>query len=101
MLSALTLWSSSKSLSTGSTFGSELFSTLGDLHFSSCGVIASMLYISLKGVNLMHMVIVVFSSHTTLGSWSGHLPFVSSCNLFLTAMKFFPFALSNASFDWG
>jgi hypothetical protein len=28
-----------------------------------------------------------------------HLPFASSCSLFLTAVKFFMFALSTASLD--
>lgn len=103
MLRASTLWSSSKYLSIGSSVsGVELFSTLGDLNFSSYGVIASVSYpyISLKGLKPVHLVSVVFNRHTTLGSWSSHLPFVSSCSLFLTTVNFFPFDLSTASLDW-
>jgi hypothetical protein len=92
VLRASTLWPSSKSLSTGSSVsGVELFSTLGDFNFSSYGVIASVSYpyISLKGLKPVHLVSVVFSPHTTSGSWSGHLPFVSSCSVFLTTVNFF------------
>jgi hypothetical protein len=45
----------------------------GDPCFSSCDVIASDLYIKRKGVNLIALDFVVFSAHTTLGSWSAHL----------------------------
>lgn len=77
----------------------KLFSTLGDLNFIYCSVIASASYISLKGVKPMHLVSVVFNPHTILGSWSGHLSFVSSCSLFLTVMKIYLFSLSTVSLD--
>jgi pyridoxal/pyridoxine/pyridoxamine kinase len=62
----------------------------GDPCFSSCGVIALDPYIKRKGVNPVALDYVVFSAHTTLGSWTAHLPFLSSSSLFLIALKILP-----------
>jgi hypothetical protein len=59
----------------------------GGLCFSSCGVIASDLYIKRKGVNLVAMDSVVFSTHMTSGSWSAHFPILSSWSLFFFLLK--------------
>jgi hypothetical protein len=59
----------------------------GDLCFSSCGVIASDLYIKRKGVNLVALDSVVFSTHITSGSWSAHFPILSSWSLFFFLLK--------------
>jgi hypothetical protein len=67
----------------------------GDPCFISCGVIASDPYRRQKGVNPVTLHSVVFSAQTTSGNWSGHLPFLSSRSIFLTAVKFLPLATNN------
>jgi hypothetical protein len=55
----------------------------GDPCFSSCNVVASDPYIKQKGVNPVALDFIVFSAHMTSGSWSAHLPSLSSSSLFL------------------
>jgi hypothetical protein len=73
----------------------------GDPCFSSCGVIALHPYIKRKGVNLVDLHSVVFNAHMTSGSWSAHLPFLSSSSLFLMALKILPLARSTTPLDCG
>jgi hypothetical protein len=44
---------------------------------------------------------VVFRAQTTSGSWSAHLPFLSSRSLFLIAVKILPLARSTTPLDCG
>jgi hypothetical protein len=73
----------------------------GDLRFSSYGVIASDPYIKRRGVNPVALDSVVFNAHMTSGSWSVHLPFLSSSSLFLMALKILPLARSTTLLDCG
>jgi hypothetical protein len=73
----------------------------GDPCFNSGGVIASDPYIRHKGVNLVARHYVVFNAHMTSGSWSAHLPFLSSRSLFLIALKILPLARSTTPLDCG
>jgi hypothetical protein len=52
-------------------------------------------------VNLVALHSVVFSAQTTSGNRSGHLPFLSSRSIFLTAVKILPLARSTTPLDWG
>jgi hypothetical protein len=72
----------------------------GEPCLSSCGVVASIPYISLNGVNLVVWDSVVFSAHTASGSYSVHLPFLSSSNLFLIVVKILPFVCSMTPLDY-
>ena len=58
-------------------------------------------YIRWKGVNPVALDSVVFNAHMTLGSWSAHLPFLSSRSLFLIALKILPLARSTTPLDCG
>jgi hypothetical protein len=80
-----------------STSGVEL--ARGDSCFSSCDIIASDPYIKQKGVNLVTLDFVVFSAHMTLGSWTAHLPFLTSSSLFLMALKILSLARSTTLLD--
>jgi hypothetical protein len=62
----------------------------GDPCFISCGVMASNPYNRRKGVNLVARHLVMLRAQTTSGSWSAHLPFLSSRSLFLMAVKILP-----------
>jgi hypothetical protein len=73
----------------------------GDLCFSPCGVIASDPYIKRKGVKSVALDSVVFNDHMTSGSWSAHLPFLSSSSLFLMALKILQLAHSSTPLDCG
>jgi hypothetical protein len=73
----------------------------GDPCFISCGVMASDPYSRQKGVNPVARHSVVFSAQTTSGSWSAHLPFLSSISLFLMAVKTLPLARSTTPLDCG
>jgi hypothetical protein len=53
----------------------------GDPCFISCGVMASDPYSRRKGVNPVARHLVVFKAQTSSGSWSAHLPFLSSRSL--------------------
>jgi hypothetical protein len=54
-----------------------------------------------NGVNSVARHSVVFRAHTTSGSWSDHLPFLSSRSLFLMAVKILLLARSTTSLDCG
>jgi hypothetical protein len=54
----------------------------GDPCFNSCGVIASVPYINLNGVNPVAQDSVVLSGHTASGNCSAHFPFLSSNSIF-------------------
>jgi hypothetical protein len=84
-----------------STSGVAVTFVRGDLCFSSCGIIASDPYIKWKGVNLVGLDYVVFSTQLTSGSWSTHLPFLSSRSLFFMALKILPLARSTTPLDCG
>jgi hypothetical protein len=58
-------------------------------------------YNSRKGVNPVAQHSVVFRAQTTSGSWSAHLPFLSSRSLFLIAVKILPLARSTTPLDCG
>jgi hypothetical protein len=73
----------------------------GDPCFISCGVMASDPYNRQNGVNLVAWHSVVFRAHTTSGSWSAHLPFLSSRSLFLMVVKILPLARSTTPLDCG
>jgi hypothetical protein len=73
----------------------------GDPCFISCGVMTSDPYSSQKGVNLVVRHSVVLSAQTTSGSWSAHLPFLSSRSLFLMVVKILPLAPSTTPLDCG
>jgi hypothetical protein len=73
----------------------------GDSCFNSCGVIALDPYIRQKGVNPVALESVVFNAHMTSGSWSAHLPFLSSRSLFLIALKNLSLAHSTTPLDCG
>jgi hypothetical protein len=91
-----------RSLEVGSsTSGVAMGLVRGYPCFSSYGVIASDPYIKRKGVNPVALDSVVFSAHTTLGSWSAHLPFLSSSSLLLIALKILPLARSTTLLDCG
>jgi hypothetical protein len=96
-------WSSSiRSLEVeSSTLGVAVELAHGDPCFSSCGIIASDPYIKRKGVNPVALDSIVFSAHMTSGSWSAHLPFLSSSSLFLMALKILPLARSTTPLDCG
>jgi hypothetical protein len=61
---------------------------------SSCRVMASDLYISLNGVNLVARDSGVLSAQMTSGNCSAHLPFLSTKSLFFMALKILPLACS-------
>jgi hypothetical protein len=82
-----------------STFGVAMAFVHGDPCFSSCGVMASGPYIKQKGVNPIALASVVFSTQMTSGSWSAHLPFLSSKSLFFIALKILPLARSTTLLD--
>jgi hypothetical protein len=84
-----------------STSGVVVAFAHGDPCFSSCGVIASDLYIKQKGVNPVALDSVVFNAHMTLGSWSAHLPFLSSRSLFFMALKILLLARCTTPLDCG
>jgi hypothetical protein len=84
-----------------STLGLVVGLARGDPCFSSCDVIASDPYIKQKGVNPITLDYVVFSAHMTSGSWSAHLPFLSSSSLFLIALKILLLAWSTTLLDCG
>jgi hypothetical protein len=84
-----------------STSGTADAAVRGDPCFISCGVMASDPYNRRKGVNPVALHSVVFSAQTTSGNKSGHLPFLSSRSIFLTAVKILPFARSTTPLDWG
>jgi hypothetical protein len=84
-----------------STSGVAMELACGDLCFSSCGVIASDPYIKREGVNPIALDSIVFSAHMTSGSWSAHLPFLSSSSLLLMALNILPLARSTTPLDCG
>jgi hypothetical protein len=84
-----------------STSGTADADVRGDPCFISCGVMASDPYNRQKGVNSVALHSVVFSAQTTSGNRSGHLPFLSSRSIFLTAVKILPLARSTTPLDWG
>jgi hypothetical protein len=84
-----------------STSGTADAVVRGDPCFISCGVMASDPYNRRKGVNPVALHSVVFSAQTTSGNRSGHLPFLSSRSIFLTAVKILPLACSTTPLDWG
>jgi hypothetical protein len=84
-----------------STSGVAVGLVQGDPCFSSCSIIASDPYIKRKDVNLVAQDSVVFNAHMPLGSWSTHLPFLSSSSLFLMALKILPLARSTTPLDCG
>jgi hypothetical protein len=91
-----------RSLEVGSsTSGTADVFVLGDPCFISCGIMASDPYNSQKGVKPVARHSVVFRTHTTSGSWSAHLPFLSSRRLFLIAVKILPLARSTTPLDCG
>jgi hypothetical protein len=91
-----------RSLGVGSsTSGTTDLFVRGDPCFNSYDVIASDPYIKWKGVNPVARHSVVFSAHMTSGSWSAHLPFLSSRSLFLMALKILPLARSITPLDYG
>jgi hypothetical protein len=80
---ALTLSPSRRSFAISSSmFGVAMGFVQGEPCLSSCGVIASVPYINLNGVNPVAQDSVVFSAHTASGNCSAHLPFLSSHSLF-------------------
>jgi hypothetical protein len=84
-----------------STSGVVVGLVRGDSCFSSCDIIASDPYIKRKGVNPVALDSVVFSAHMTSGSWSTHLPFLSSSSLFLIALKILLLERSTTPLDCG
>jgi hypothetical protein len=82
-----------------STSGTADATVRGDPCFISCGVIASDPYRRRKGVNPVALHSVVFSTQTTSGNRSGHLPFLSSRSIFLAAVKILPLARSTTPLD--
>jgi hypothetical protein len=91
-----------RSLDVGSlTSGTADVLVQGDPCFISCGVMASDPYNRRKGVNPIARHSIVFRAHTTLGSWSAHLPFLSSRILFLMAVKILSLARSTTPLDCG
>jgi hypothetical protein len=91
-----------RSLEVGSsTLGTADAFVLGDPCFISCGVMASDPYNRRKGVNPVAQHSVVFRAHTTSGSRSAHLHFLSSRSLFLKAVKILPLARSTTPLDCG
>jgi hypothetical protein len=73
----------------------------GDPCLSSCRVMASDPYISLKGVNPVAQDSVVLSAQMTSGSCSAHMPFLSSKSLFFMALEILPLARSTTPLDCG
>jgi hypothetical protein len=91
-----------RSLHVGSsTLGVANVFVRGDPCFISCGVMASDPCNRQKGVNPVARHSVVFMAQTTSGSWSAHLPFLSSRSLFLIAVKILPLARSTMPLDCG
>jgi hypothetical protein len=84
-----------------STSGTADVLVRGDPCFISCGVMASDPYSRRKGVNPVARHSVVFSAQTTSGSWSAHLPFLSSRSLFLMVVKILLLARSTTPLDCG
>jgi hypothetical protein len=84
-----------------STSGVDVELARGDPCFSSCSVIALDTHNKRKGVNPVALDFVVFNAHMTSGSWSAHLPFLSSSSLFLMALKILPLARSTTQLDCG
>jgi hypothetical protein len=73
----------------------------GDPCFISYGVMAYDPCNRQKGVNSVARNSVVFRAQTTSGSWSAHLPFLSSRSVFLIAVKILPLARSTTPLDCG
>jgi hypothetical protein len=91
-----------RSLDVGSsTSGTVDVLVRGDPCFISCGVMASDPYNRRTSVNPVAQHSVVFRAHTTSGSWSAHLPFLSSRRLFLMAVKILSLARSTTPLDCG
>jgi hypothetical protein len=91
-----------RSLDVGSsTSGTADVLVQGDPCFISCGVMASYPYNRRKGVNPVARHCVVFRTQTTSGSWSAHLPFLSSRSRFLMTVKILPLARSTMPLDCG
>jgi hypothetical protein len=84
-----------------STSGTTDALVRGDPYFISYGVMASDPYSRRKGVNHVARHSVVFSAQITSGSWSAHLPFLSSRSLFLMAVKILSLARSTTPLDCG
>jgi hypothetical protein len=84
-----------------STSGVVMALARGDPCFSSCEVIALDPYIKQKGVNPVALDSAMFSAHMTSGSWSTHLPFLSSRSLFFMALKILSLARSTTPLDCG
>jgi hypothetical protein len=84
-----------------STSGVAMEFARGDPCYSSCDIIASDPYIKQKGVNPVALDSIVFSAHMTSGSWSAHLPFLSSSSLFLMVLKILLLAHSTTPLDCG
>jgi hypothetical protein len=91
-----------RSLDVGSsTSGTTDVLVRGDPCFISCGVMAFDPYNRRKGVNPVARHSVVFRAQTTSGSWSAHLPVLSSRSLFLMAVKILSLARSTTPLDCG
>jgi hypothetical protein len=91
-----------RSLEVGSsTSGTADVFVLGDPCFISCGVMASDPYNRRNGVNPVSRHYIVFRAHTTSGSWSAHLPFLSLRSRFLMDVKILPLARSTIPLDCG
>lgn len=109
-------------LSTGSPILMSLIFVFGSLYFLVClwyasilwhavtlrvatlissGIMASVPYSNLKGVNLVALDSVVLCDQTTIGRSSIHFPFWWLNNIFLIVENMIPLALSTAPFDWG
>jgi hypothetical protein len=73
----------------------------GDPCFISCDIMASDPCNRRKGVNPVARHSVMFRAQTTSGSWSAHLPFLSSRSLFLIAVKTLPLARSTTPLECG
>jgi hypothetical protein len=91
-----------RSLDVGSsTSGTADVLVRGDPCFISYSVMASDPYNRRNGVNPVARHFVMFRAHTTSGSWSAHLPFLSSKSLFLMAVKILSLARSTTPLDCG
>jgi hypothetical protein len=91
-----------RSLDVGSsTSGTADVLVRGGPCFIFCGVMASDPYNRQKGVNPVARHSVVFRAQTTSGSWSAHLPFLSSRSLFLMAVKILPLVRLTTLLDCG
>jgi hypothetical protein len=91
-----------RSLDVGSsTSGTADVLVRGDPCFIPCGVMALDPYNRRNGVNPIARHSVVFRAQTNSGSWSAHLPFLSSRSLSLMAVKILPLARSTTPLDCG